>query len=56
MKIPYSDPAALRVVEDQLHSDQLDNSLTAPLKTQESEGIPEIYCSQGNRSTASLLL
>ena len=31
---------ALRAVEDQLHSGQLDNSLTAPLKTQQSEGLP----------------
>lgn len=34
-------PAALRAVEDQLHSVQMDNSLTAPLKTQPYEGFPE---------------
>ena len=27
-------PFALRAVEDQVHPEQLDNSLTAPLKTQ----------------------
>jgi hypothetical protein len=31
---------ALRAVEGRLHSGQLDNSLTIPLKTQQSEGLP----------------
>lgn len=33
-------PAKLRAVEDQLYSEQLNSSLTAPLKTQQSEGLP----------------
>ena len=42
---------ALRADEDQMHSEQLDNSLTAPLKTEKSEGLPGDLLQPGQQIT-----